>query len=192
MRRFIGIAAALIGVGLITSPVAAQTVTTTTIPGASTTTAPTQNTIPGGISVDGALTATPATTPVVAGTKVSVSGSGVTPGAATLHLVSSAKVGGLQLGTVTVPATGILTAEITIPSDATAGTWYVRAVDAGAKVFAVSVNVSAGGNTGATTTTVATPGALPNNGPMATFPMIIGAALIGFAGLVFAQRTRRV
>lgn len=191
MRRFIGIAAALIGVGLMASPVAAQTVTTTTIPGSSSTTLAPKTTIPGGITVDGALTLTPATTPVAPGVKVAVSAAGVTPGSATMHLVSATNVGGLQLGTVTVPATGMLTANITIPTDAAAGTWYVRVVDAGAKVFATSITVNGGVTTGTPTTTVAVPGALPNNGPLATFPMIVGAAMIGFAGFVFSQRTRR-
>lgn len=188
MRRIITTLAVLLGIGVLATPVAAQTTpTTTTIVGATTTTVATSVTIPGGLTVNGALTIVPASTPVVAGTKVAVTGSGVTPGTASLNLVSASNTSGIALGTASVSAAGVLSAEITVPANAAEGTWYVRAIDGSSKLFAGQLVI--GGNA-TTTTVVKTPGALPNNGPLATLPMIVGAAVLGFAGIFFARRTR--
>ncbi len=190
MRRIIAIAAALLGIGYFAAPVAAQTIpTTTTIPGGSTTTVAPKSTIPGGIVVDGPLTLSPASG-VTPGSKVTVSATGLKPGAFTLHLISQSNPSGIVLGTATVPASGSITTEVVIPANTAAGTWFIRGYDETPKFYASSFSVTAA--TGATTTTVAaTPGALPNNGPLATLPMIVAAVVVGFGGLVMARRTNR-
>jgi len=185
MRRIITTLAVLLGIGVIAAPAGAQTTPTTP----TTTTVATQTTIPGGMPVDGKLTIASAADQIIVGSKVSVTGTGVTAGTATLHLVSATNVTGIALGNATVSAAGMLSAEITIPATATPGEWFVRAIDGSAKVFASAITITDGSAT--PTTVVAAPEALPNNGPLATLPVILGAVVIGFAGMVFAQRTRK-
>jgi hypothetical protein len=187
MRRIITSLAVLLGIGVLAAPAAAQTTPPTTTPP---TTAAPVTTIPGGMPVSGTLTITPATQQVVAGSKVSVTGTAVTPGTATLHLLSASNTTGIALGTATVSAAGMLSAEITIPAEATAGVWFVRAIDGGAKVFAGELTIGSA-DAGVTTTVAPTPDALPNNGPLASLPVIIGAAIIGFVAMVFAPRKRK-
>ena len=208
MRRIIATLAVLFGVAAFAGSASAQTTPTTTTPSATTTattvpggTTTTQvaSTLPGpngvGVKLDGVLTFTPTST-VAAGGVITVNGTGLSAGVANFTLVSDANPAGVALGsTVTVGADGVLNTQVTIPAETVAGTYYVRVIDATVRIFGGEVTVGSSGATtvaGATTVVGATtaPGALPFNGPLATLPVILGAALIGFAGVAIAQRSR--
>jgi hypothetical protein len=207
MRRIIATFAVLFGVAAFAGSASAQTTTPTTTPTSSattvpgsTSTTPVANTLPGpngvGVKLDGALTFSPSSA-VAAGGVVTVNGTGLSVGVANFTLVSSANPAGVALGaTVTVGADGVLNTQVTIPADTVSGTYYVRVIDATVRIFGGEVTVGAGVSpsvdAGATTVAGATtaPGALPFNGPLATLPVILGAALIGFAGVAIAQRSR--
>jgi LPXTG-motif cell wall-anchored protein len=125
-------------------------------------------------------------TTVVPGQTITISGS-MTPGATSITFVFASTP--TNLGSVTPAADGTFSADVTIPTDATAGSHTITATDStGLEITgALTVVSSAGAGAGAGA------GGLPRTGDQTSIPLTRLAALLVAAGgaALFVARRRR-